>query len=179
MILSHCEGTWPPMPAIMSGNPLVFAGKLSGTKKEHQPKLLSPDIFRWGRGLPHEGVGAKKLGMSLETREIKLLWRDIPGFCWDIPAVLEKFEKKFVFNLLPLKHYKIVLIFTDAVLRQVGTSSGKNESPSLRARKRRTLTELGSGGRTAPTKRLFKGKVPVRKGPWILTPNAWFALNSH
>ena len=32
----------------------------SGTKKkEPKPKLLSPDIFRWGRGLPHEGMGAK------------------------------------------------------------------------------------------------------------------------
>ena len=48
---------------------------------------------------PREGVGAKKFGMSLETREIKLFGRDIPGFCWDIPAVHEKFEKKkFMFN---------------------------------------------------------------------------------
>ena len=50
--------------------------------------------FPWGRGLPRQAVGAKKLSMSLETREIKLFWRDIPGFCWDIPAVPEKFEKK-------------------------------------------------------------------------------------
>ena len=62
-------------------------GHFSGTKEEHKPKLLSPDIFRWGRGLPHEGMGAKKLGMSLEAREIKLFGRDIPGFCWDMPAV--------------------------------------------------------------------------------------------
>ena len=39
----------------------------SGTKKEPKPKLLSPDIFWWGGGLPREGVGAKKFGMSLET----------------------------------------------------------------------------------------------------------------
>ena len=52
----------------------------AGTKKEPKPKLLSPDIFGWGRGLPHEGVGPKKFGMSLETSEIKLFWRDIPGF---------------------------------------------------------------------------------------------------
>ena len=71
----------------------------SGTIKEPKPKLLSPDIFRLGRGLPREGVGAKKFGMSLETGEIKLFGRDIPGFCWDIPAVPEKFKKKkFVFN---------------------------------------------------------------------------------
>ena len=66
----------------------------SGKKKEPKPKLLSPDILRWGRGLPREGVGAKKFDMSLETREIKLFGRDIPGFCRDIPEVPEKFEKK-------------------------------------------------------------------------------------
>ena len=70
--------------------------RIQARKKEHKPKLLSPDIFRWGRGLPHEGVGAKKFGMSLETREIKLFWQDILGFCWDIPVVPEKFEKKKV-----------------------------------------------------------------------------------
>ena len=76
------------------------------TKKEHKPKLLSPDIFRWGRGLPREGVGAKKFGMSLETREINLFGWDIPGFCQDIPGVPEKFEKKkFVFDFwLPPKN---------------------------------------------------------------------------
>ena len=35
---------------------------------EHKPKLSSPDIFRWGRGLPREGVGAKKFSMSLEKK---------------------------------------------------------------------------------------------------------------
>ena len=67
---------------------------MSVTKKEPKPNLLSPDIFQWARGLPHEGVGAQKFGMSLETREIKLSRWDIPGFCWDRPAVPEKFEKK-------------------------------------------------------------------------------------
>ena len=52
----------------------------SGTKKEPKPKLLSPDIFWWGGGLPRERVGAKKFGMSLETQGIKLFWRDIPGY---------------------------------------------------------------------------------------------------
>ena len=76
----------------------------SGTKNEPKPKLLSPDIFRWGRGLPHEGVGAKKFGMPLETREIKLFWRDIPGFRRDIPGAPEKFEKKwFGFNIRSLE----------------------------------------------------------------------------
>ena len=49
-------------------------------------------------------MGAKKFGMSLETREIKLFGRDIPGFCWDIPELPEKFEKKkFEFNSRPLE----------------------------------------------------------------------------
>ena len=79
----------------------VFYRK-SGTKKEPKPKLLSPDIFWWGGGLPREGVGAKKFGMSLETQGIKLFWRDIPGFCRDIPEAREKFEKKmFGFNFRP------------------------------------------------------------------------------
>ena len=56
------------------------------TKKEHKPKLLSPDIFRWGGGLPREGVGAKKFGMSLETRDIKLFWRDNPGTLFGYPG---------------------------------------------------------------------------------------------
>ena len=78
--------------------------KISGTKKEPKPKLLSPDIFWWGGGLPRERVGAKKFGMSLETQGIKLFWRDIPGFCRDIPEAPEKFEKKmFGFNFWPLK----------------------------------------------------------------------------
>ena len=43
----------------------------SGMKKEHKPKLLSPDV-----------------GMSRETREIKLFGWNIPGLCWDIPAMM-------------------------------------------------------------------------------------------
>ena len=50
----------------------------SGTKKEPKPKLLSPDIFWWGGGLP----------------------RDIPGFCRDIPEAPEKFEKKSLGSIL-------------------------------------------------------------------------------
>ena len=46
---------------------------------------LGPDIFRWGRGLPCEGVGAKKFGMSLETRETKLFGGIFQDFARDIP----------------------------------------------------------------------------------------------
>ena len=91
----------PGPPESPQGHPLPLAechhatlSLLSGTKNEHKPKLLGPDIFRWGRGLPREGVEAKKFGMSFETREIKLFGRDIPAFCRDIPGVPEKFEKK-------------------------------------------------------------------------------------
>ena len=57
--------------------------------------------FPVGRGLPREGVGAKKFGMPLESREINIVWRDIPGFCQDIPEWPETFEKN-VFNVWPL-----------------------------------------------------------------------------
>ena len=64
----------------------------SGKKKEPKPKLFGPDIVGWGGGLPREGVGAKKFGMSFETQGKQTFWRDIPG-------VPEKFEKqKLVFN---------------------------------------------------------------------------------
>ena len=69
--------------------------KHSSTKKEHQPKLLSPDIFLWARSLPHEGVGGQKVRYVPQYQgNLKLFGRDIPGFCWDILAVPEKFEKK-------------------------------------------------------------------------------------
>ena len=40
---------------------------LAGKKKEPKSKLFGPDISGWGGGLPREGVGAEKFGMSLET----------------------------------------------------------------------------------------------------------------
>ena len=69
---------------------LASEGCRSSTEKEPKPKRLSPDIFRWGRGLPREGVGAKKFGMFLETREIKLFGRDIPGFWPGYPGGARK-----------------------------------------------------------------------------------------
>ena len=92
MLLCHSRSR----PLIVSQKEAVLSRCNSGTKKEPKPKLLSPDFLRWGRGLPREGVGAKKFDTSLETREIKLFGRDIPGFCRDIPGAPEKFEKKKV-----------------------------------------------------------------------------------
>ena len=92
----------PNFPLHFSGGGVGFAaGRLSGMEKEHKPKLLSPDIFRWGRGLPREGVGAKKFDMCLETREIKPLGeisRDFGGMSQNCPKSL---RKKFVFDFGP------------------------------------------------------------------------------
>ena len=48
-----------------------------------------------GGGLPHEGVGAKKFGMSFEAQGNQTFWRDIPGFYWDIPG-----RSKSLFSIL-------------------------------------------------------------------------------
>ena len=103
-------GKWAPDIAaciagcfsVLSTTPLLLAFATIRHGKRAQTQTLSPDIFWWGRGLQREWVGAKKFGMLLETREIKLFGLDIPGFCWDILAVPEKLEKKmFVFNVWP------------------------------------------------------------------------------
>ena len=62
---------------------------------------MGPDILRWGGGLPREGVGAEKFGLSLEARETKLFWRDAAKFCRDIPEKFER-KKRFVFNFRSL-----------------------------------------------------------------------------
>ena len=112
LVLSRCK-VWcllevPKLKAPSKRAPSEF----SGTKNEPKPKLLTPDIFRWGRGLPRERVGAKKFDTPLETREIKLFGRDIPGFRRDIPELPEKFEKKkFGFNFRPLNLLEFYLNF--------------------------------------------------------------------
>ena len=92
----------PTLRTLVRGNILgeLRGGLFGHEKRDPKPKLLSPVIFWWGEGLPREGVGAKKFGMSLETRETKLFWRDIPGFCWDIPGAPEKFENKSLCSIL-------------------------------------------------------------------------------
>ena len=59
-------------------------------KKEPKPKLFCLDIFGWGAGLPRERVGAKKLGMSLETQGNQTFRRDIPGFLPGYPGGARK-----------------------------------------------------------------------------------------
>ena len=44
-------------------------------------KLFGPNnIFGWDGGLPREGVGAKKFGMSFENQGNQTFWRDIAEF---------------------------------------------------------------------------------------------------
>ena len=63
-------------------------------EREPKPKLLSPDIFWWGGGLPREGVGAKKFGMSLETQGYQTFFgrisRDFAGISRKRPKSLSK-----------------------------------------------------------------------------------------
>ena len=51
-----------------------------------------------------KSIAAGPLSMSFKTQGNQTFWRDIPGFCWDIPGVPEKFEKKSLCSILgPLK----------------------------------------------------------------------------
>ena len=50
-----------------------------GKKKAPKPKLFGPDILGWVGGLPREGVGAKKFGMSFETQGNQTLCGIYPG----------------------------------------------------------------------------------------------------
>ena len=56
-----------------------------------------------GWGLPREGVGAKKFGMSFKAQGNQLFGGISRDFCRDIPGAPEKFEKKeLVFNFWSL-----------------------------------------------------------------------------
>ena len=43
----------------------------------------------------------QKIRYVPRNQGIKLFWRGIPIFCWDMPAVPEKFEKTNAFNFWP------------------------------------------------------------------------------
>ena len=90
---------------IMSAGMVVYvaaSGKMSGTKKEPKPKLLSPDIFWWGGGLPREGVGAKSSVCPSKPRESNFfggISRDFAGISRKRP----KSSRKKCFTFWPLK----------------------------------------------------------------------------
>ena len=86
------------------------AAKVQGRKRNPNPNFLVR-IFSSGVGVFHvNGWGPKSSICPSKHRESNFFWRDIPGFCRDIPGVPEKFEKKkFVFNFRSLKVKKTAL----------------------------------------------------------------------
>ena len=77
------------------------AFKESDTKKEHKSKLLSPDIFWWGGGLPREGVGAKSsLCPSKPRKSIFFggISRDFAGVSRRCPKSLRKNSLRSFFD---------------------------------------------------------------------------------
>ena len=93
---------------FLLSSPLSLGGRILPLhsvrhEKRAQPKLLSPDISQWGRGLPREGVGAKEFGIAPRNQGNQAFFGRYPGFCRDIPELPGKLEKKkFVFNFCPL-----------------------------------------------------------------------------
>ena len=71
-------------------------------EKGTQTQVFESDIFWWGGGLPREGVGTKKFGMSLETWETNFFLQGVPGFCWDIPGAPESLRKRNLCSILGL-----------------------------------------------------------------------------
>ena len=69
----------PQNQNLVNPKPLLLRKMHSGTKKEHKPKLLSPDIFRWGRGLPGEGVGGQKVRHLSRNPGKQNFWAGYPG----------------------------------------------------------------------------------------------------
>ena len=51
---------------------------IQARKRNPNLNFFGPDIFQRGGGLPREGVGAERFGMSPETRETKLFWAGYP-----------------------------------------------------------------------------------------------------
>ena len=76
----------------------------SGERKEHELKVIGPDIFWWGRG--GSQWGPKCSVCPSKPREDKHFGRISRDFGWDIPGCGETFEKKkFVFSFGP--HLKL------------------------------------------------------------------------
>ena len=76
--------------------------KVSGAKEEHKPKLLSLDIFRWGRGLPRRG-GGQKVRYVPRSKGSQTFWAGYPGILLGYPGGARKAREKnmFVFNFCP------------------------------------------------------------------------------
>ena len=103
--------------------------------------------FRVGWVFSREWVGAKKFGTSLETRETKMFWRDVPGVCQDIPAVPEKFEEKeFVFDFRPLLDFhaenQFLMPFVKRFHRESDVQTGKGTTRQHRVLQTTILRNL-------------------------------------
>ena len=59
-----------------------------------EEKRTQTQTFWSGGGLPREGVGAKKFGVSFETQGYQTFGRDIPGFCPDTRGRPKSLRKK-------------------------------------------------------------------------------------
>ena len=66
--------------------------RTSGKRQEAKPELSGPDTLWWGRGLPREGVGAKKFGMTFQTKGNRVfagISLDFAGISWSCQKVWE------------------------------------------------------------------------------------------
>ena len=59
-------------------------------KREPKPKLCGPDIFHWGRGLPRERVGAKKVRYVPRNQGNQTFWAGYPGILPGYPGGARK-----------------------------------------------------------------------------------------
>ena len=70
---------------------------VSGKKNDPKPKHCEfPDIFGWGGGLPREGVGAKKFGMSFEAQGKPNFLAGCPGIFGGISQGCPKSLRKTI-----------------------------------------------------------------------------------
>ena len=89
-IMLYCDSTQlcPEGLSIKKkrGQKDIFKLPSSGEKRNPNPNFL----VRWGGGLPHERVGAKKFGMSIETQGNQTSLAGHPGFLPGYPGSARK-----------------------------------------------------------------------------------------
>ena len=79
--------------------PFRFRSRFLKVKEEKrtQTQTFWSGYLQVGWGLPREGVGCKKFGMSIEAQRNQTFWRDIPGFLPGYPGGSRKvWEKVYV-----------------------------------------------------------------------------------
>ena len=97
----------------------------------------------WGGG------GAKKLGMSFETRGIQTFWWVIPGYLLRYPGGDRKvLEKKLVFNSCPSKDLTLTVQFSSPILEA-------RPKDKRQGGKKDSLHFEGVGSRLSPSETCF------------------------